>query len=173
MTTPVELRYAVAGSPLGLVLLAGTGRGLCWLGLGDDEAPLLAELARDYPCATPLRDAAALAPSASAVVAYLEGGGPCADLPLDLPGTPFQRRVWGALRAIPYGETRTYAQVAASLGLAPAFARAVGSAGAANRVSILVPCHRAVGGDGALRGFRWGLHRKAALIALEASPPRT
>src|SRR5688500_11450365 len=110
--TPLELRYALADSPLGLVLLAGTGRGLCWLGLGDDEARLLAELARDYPRATPLRDDAALAPAASAVVAYLAGGGPCADLPLDLPGTPFQRRVWGALRAIPYGETRTYAQVA-------------------------------------------------------------
>jgi O-6-methylguanine DNA methyltransferase len=162
-----ELAAALAESPLGLVLIAATGRGICWLGLGDDLPRLERELRRDYPRAAVRRDDGALAAEAAAVRAYLEGRGPCAELPLDLPGTPFQRRVWAALCAIPYGETRTYGQIAAALGLSPGSARAVGAAGGANRVSILVPCHRAVGGDGKLHGFRWGLERKAALIALE------
>jgi O-6-methylguanine DNA methyltransferase len=159
--------YTVFPSPLGLVLLAGSGRGLCWLGMGDDGAALEAELRRDYPRAAPVRDDRALAAEAAAVGAYLAGRGPCAGLPLDVAGTPFQLRVWEALRAVPYGETRTYGQIAAALGLSPGAARAVGAAGGANLVSLVIPCHRAVGGDGRLRGFRWGLERKAALIALE------
>jgi AraC family transcriptional regulator of adaptative response/methylated-DNA-[protein]-cysteine methyltransferase len=163
----LEITYGVAGSPLGHVLLARTARGVCWLGLGDDEAQLEAELRRDRPGATLRRDDQALTTETGAVRAYLAGAGPCAELPLDLRGTPFQRRVWAALRAIPYGETRTYGQIAASLGLGPGSARAVGGAGAANPVSLLVPCHRAVGGDGKLRGFRWQIERKRALLELE------
>jgi O-6-methylguanine DNA methyltransferase len=154
-------------SPLGLVLVAATSRGVCWLGMGDAAPALEAELRGDLPRAAALRDDRGLAAEAAAVGAYLDGGGPCADLPLDLAGTPFQLRVWEALRAIPYGETRTYGAIAASLGLSPGSARAVGAAGGANLVSLLVPCHRAVGADGRLHGFRWGLHRKAALLAME------
>jgi O-6-methylguanine DNA methyltransferase len=161
------ITYAIVEGPLGRVLIARTALGVCWLGLGDDGAQLEAELRRDRRAATLLRDDSALAAEAAAVVAYLAGDGPCAELPLDLQGTPFQRRVWAALRAIPYGETRTYGQVAASLGFGPGFARAVGGAGAANPVSLLVPCHRAVGGDGKLRGFRWQIERKRALLELE------
>jgi AraC family transcriptional regulator, regulatory protein of adaptative response / methylated-DNA-[protein]-cysteine methyltransferase len=161
------LRYAILESTLGLALLAARGRGVCWLGLGDEAGFLEAELRRDLPREAPVRDDAALAAEAAAIRAYLAGAGPCAELPLDLRGTPFQLRVWAALRAIPHGETRSYGQLAAGLGLPPGAARAVGAAGGANLVSLLVPCHRAVGADGALRGFRWGLERKAALLALE------
>lgn len=167
MSGAAPVRFACFASPLGLVLAARGERGLCWLGLGDDPAALEAELRADLPGAAARRDDAALAGEAAAILAYLGGRGPCAGLPLDLGGTPFQRRVWGALRAIPYGETRTYGQIAAALGLPPGAARAVGAAGGANLVSLLVPCHRAVGADGTLRGFRWGLWRKAALLELE------
>jgi AraC family transcriptional regulator of adaptative response/methylated-DNA-[protein]-cysteine methyltransferase len=163
----MEIIYAIVDSALGLALIARTARGVCWLGLGDDGAQLEAELRRDRPGAALRRDDGALAAEAAAVRAYLAGDGPCAELPLDLQGTPFQRRVWAALRAIPYGETRTYGQIAAGLGLGPGAARAVGGAGAANPVSLLVPCHRAVGADGKLRGFRWQLERKRALLELE------
>jgi O-6-methylguanine DNA methyltransferase len=163
----LEITYGIVESSMGLALIARTARGVCWLGLGDDGAALEAELRRDRPGAQLRHDDGALAAEGAAVAAYLAGDGPCAELPLDLPGTPFQRRVWEALRAIPYGETRTYGQIAAALGLGPGSARAVGGAGAANPVSLLVPCHRAVGADGKLRGFRWQLERKRALLELE------
>jgi O-6-methylguanine DNA methyltransferase len=166
MTTS-QISYATLVSPLGLVLLGATPRGLCWLGLGDAEGELLAELRSDYRGAPVGPDAATLRDASAAVLAYLAGDGPCAELALDVAGTPFQLRVWAALRAIPYGETRTYGQLAASLGLAPGAARAVGAANGANRVSLVIPCHRLVGSDGGLHGFRWGLRRKAALLALE------
>lgn len=169
----MQLTYAIVESPLGLVLLASTGRGLCWLGLGDRVEDLEAELRRDRPEVTSTRDDVALAVEAAAFLAYLEGRGPCPDLPLDVAGTPFQRRVWAAVRAIPFGETRTYGQIAATLGLPSGAARAVGAANGANPVSLIIPCHRLVGGDGGLRGYRWGLARKAALLALERNLPRS
>lgn len=167
----MALRYTLVESELGLVLLASSRHGLCWLGLGDAPGELEAELRRDLPREALVRDTRALADEAAALAAYLAGRGPCAELPLDLRGTPFQLRVWAALRAIPYGETRSYGQIAAGLSLGPGAARAVGAAGAANLVSLLVPCHRAVGADGSLRGFRWGLRRKASLLALERGGP--
>ncbi|HMQ34973.1 MAG TPA: methylated-DNA--[protein]-cysteine S-methyltransferase, partial [Chloroflexaceae bacterium] len=88
-------------------------------------------------------------------------------VPLATPGSDFQRRVWAALRAIPYGETRTYGQIAEGLGLGRGAARAVGAACGANPVSLAIPCHRAVGGDGRLHGFRWSIARKERLLALE------
>jgi len=161
------ISYGIVEGPLGLMLLGATARGLCWLGLSDDGAALLAELQGDYPRASVAPDERALREAADAVLAYLAGQGPCAELPLELPGTPFQRRVWSELGAIPYGETRSYGTLAAALGLGPGAARAVGAACGANRVSLVVPCHRAVGSDGKLHGFRWGLQRKAALLAME------
>lgn len=170
-----QIRYTIAPTPLGLLLAAATARGLCMVGLGDDEAALEAELRRDCAGAELTRDDAALAAATAALGDYLAGHGPCAELPLDLGGTPFQQRVWAALRAIPYGETRTYGQIAAGLGLSRGAARAVGAACGANPVSLLVPCHRAVGRDGKLHGFRWAIERKARLLALEragAAAPR-
>jgi len=112
------------------------------------------------------RDEAALGAELAALVAYLEGAEPPTALPLDIRCTAFQRRVWEELRSIPMGETRTYREIAERLGQ-PTAQRAVGRACATNPVSLLVPCHRAVSGDGGLRGYRWGIERKRALLALE------
>lgn len=161
------ITYTIFPSPLGPALAAATGRGLCLVGLGDDEGALEAALGADYPRAALVRDDAGMAGVAGALAAYLEGRGSCAELPLDVPGTAFQQRVWAALRAIPYGQTRTYGQIAEGLGLGRGAARAVGAACGANPVALVIPCHRAVGADGKLHGFRWGLERKARLLALE------
>ncbi len=163
----MDIDYTIAGSPLGWLLVAATARGLCRVAFGEDVAALESELHRAFPQARIVRDDARLAAIATGLTSYLEGRGPCPDAPLDLPGTPFQRRVWEALRAIPYGETRTYGQIAAALDLGPGAARAVGGACAANPVALVVPCHRAVASDGWLQGFRWGLERKRALLDME------
>ncbi len=161
------VRYTIFESPLGLVLAAATEGGLCMVGLGDDAGALEAELRADFPRATATRDDAGLAWAAAGLRAYLEGRGDCDGLPVDAEGTPFQRRVWAALRAIPYGETRTYGQIAEGLGMGRGAARAVGAACGANPVSLAIPCHRAVGSDGKLHGFRWSIARKERLLALE------
>lgn len=165
MSGPIA--YTIFGSPLGLVLAAATERGLCMVGLGEDAGALEAELRADFPGAALARDDAGLAWAAQGLGAYLDGRGDCDHLPVDAPGTPFQRRVWEALRTIPYGETRTYGQIAEGLGMGRGAARAVGAACGANPVSLAIPCHRAVGSDGKLHGFRWALARKARLLALE------
>lgn len=169
----MNIRYTLINSPLGWLLVAATGRGICRVAFGEDVAALETELRRACPDARLARDDARLASIATGLAGYLAGRGPCPDAPLDLSGTPFQRRVWEALRAIPCGETRSYGQIAAALGLGPGAARAVGRACAANPVALLVPCHRAVGGDGGLHGFRWGLARKRALLDLERSSKST
>jgi O-6-methylguanine DNA methyltransferase len=137
------------------------------VGLGDDAATLEAELRADFAQAELRRDDAGLAWAATGLLAYLEGQSGCDGLPVDAPGTPFQQRVWAALRAIPYGQTRTYGQIAEELGMRRGAARAVGAACGANPVSLVIPCHRAVGSDGKLHGFRWSLERKAWLLVLE------
>jgi O-6-methylguanine DNA methyltransferase len=113
------------------------------------------------------RDDAALEGWAGALQRNLEGSEPDLDLPLDIRATSFQRRVWEALRAIPYGETRTYGEIAAAVG-SPRAARAVGQACGANPVSIIVPCHRVVAEGGKLGGYGWGLERKRWLLDHEA-----
>jgi AraC family transcriptional regulator of adaptative response/methylated-DNA-[protein]-cysteine methyltransferase len=131
--------------------------------LGDDDRALVAALCDEFPPARIRPDDGAVARWAMALVAHLAGDGSQLDLPLDLAGTSFQRRVWQELRAIPYGETRTYRQIAEAIGQ-PNAARAVGRACATNPASIVVPCHRMVRGDGGLAGYRWGLERKRALL---------
>lgn len=158
--------YTLADSPLGRLMVAATARGVCFVSLGDDDAALEAELRHDYPAAELHRDDAGLGEWVAPLVHYLRGEAPRLDLPLDIQGTAFQWRVWEALRAIPYGETRTYSQIAASLG-APRSQRAVGRACATNPVSLIIPCHRAVREDGHLGGYRWGLDRKESLLAYE------
>jgi O-6-methylguanine DNA methyltransferase len=162
-----EIAYTIFASPMGHVLAAATGRGLCMVGLGDDGAALEAELRADFPRATLSRDDEGLAWASEGLLAYLEGRAPCDRLPVDAPGTPFQQRVWAALREIPYGQTRTYGQIAEGLGMGRGAARAVGAACGANPVSLVIPCHRAVGSDGKLHGFRWSIARKERLLALE------
>jgi AraC family transcriptional regulator, regulatory protein of adaptative response / methylated-DNA-[protein]-cysteine methyltransferase len=153
------------------LLLGATARGICFLGFAEPAEALLAELRRRFPRAR-VEDPVpgALAGPLGAVLVFLED--PCTTpaLPLDLQGTPFQLRVWEAMVAIPPGETRTYAALAATIGAPSTAARAVGRASALNPVSLLVPCHRMVGGEGGLRGYRWGgVAVKRALQALEAA----
>lgn len=162
----MQIGYTIADSPLGRLLVAATARGVCFVSLGDSEAMLEAALHSDYHAAEIARDDAGLRATVRAVVAHLRGQQPHLDLPLDIRGTVFQQQVWEALRAIPYGETRTYGELAAAIGK-PHAARAVGHACGSNPVSLLIPCHRAVGSDGKLTGYRWGVERKAKLLEVE------
>jgi len=163
-----EIAFAIAASPLGRLLVATTAQGLCFVALGEDDAGLEAELRAEFPAADRIeRDQARLKPSIQAVVEYLKGAVPHPDLPLDVQATAFQRRVWQELLAIPPGETRSYGEVAASLGI-PGASRAVGRACATNPVALLIPCHRVTREDGSLSGYRWGAERKEKLLTAEA-----
>jgi AraC family transcriptional regulator of adaptative response/methylated-DNA-[protein]-cysteine methyltransferase len=164
--TGMTIDYTTADSPLGRVLVAATGQGICMISIGDDAAVLEAALSKEYPRATIRRDDDALFPLLAAVLGHLVQRKPLTALPLDVAGTPFQRKVWQALRAIPEGERRSYGEVAVSLG-SPLAARAVANACAANPVAMVIPCHRVVRGDGELGGYRWGIDRKRALLAAE------
>jgi AraC family transcriptional regulator of adaptative response/methylated-DNA-[protein]-cysteine methyltransferase len=161
-----EIEFAMAKTPLGLVLVAATARGVCMVSLDSNAAKLEAELRADYPAAKIRRGDATLGPWLDAVVRHLEGSQPHLDLPLDVRATAFQWRVWQELKAIPLGETLTYKEIAVRIGNPKAY-RAVGHACATNPVSLTVPCHRAVRGDGGLGGYRWGLERKERLLAAE------
>ncbi|HZT80149.1 MAG TPA: methylated-DNA--[protein]-cysteine S-methyltransferase [Gemmataceae bacterium] len=158
--------FHIVKCPLGRLLIAGTERGVCALYLGDEDADLEEALRQEYPAARIDRDGAGLGAWAAEVLDHLRGKRPHLDLPLDVQATAFQWRVWQELRAIPYGGTRTYGEVAARLGR-PTAARAVARACATNPVSVVIPCHRVVREDGGLGGYRWGLSRKQALLDRE------
>ena len=160
-----------AGSGSGLVLVATTPRGVCAVRLGDSAAALAAGLKREFHAATIARADRALAPLVRRLVAFVAGARARLDLALDLRATPFQLRVWEALRAIPRGETRTYAEIARAVGR-PAAARAVASACAANPAALVIPCHRVVRSDGGMGGYAWGIGRKRRLLAREAAGSR-
>lgn len=161
-----EIHYATGECSLGRCLVAISERGICAVLLGDDESALIDELQRSFPAARFLPANAAFSQQIAAVVASLNQPTTALSLPLDIRGTAFQQQVWQALRAIPVGETRSYQKVAQSIGN-PQAVRAVASACAANKLAILVPCHRVVRGDGSLSGYRWGVARKAALLQRE------
>ncbi|WP_304622059.1 bifunctional DNA-binding transcriptional regulator/O6-methylguanine-DNA methyltransferase Ada [Roseomonas cutis] len=162
------IRTALAESALGPLLVGATEKGVCFLGFGEPPEALEGDLRARFPQARIEPAEQALAEIVRSAVAFVAEPRAALDLPLDLRGTAFQRRVWEALRAIPLGETRTYGGLAASLG-APEAVRAVARACARNPVSLAVPCHRVVGKDGALTGYRWGVPRKQALLAGEAA----
>jgi len=162
----MHIRYTISECPLGYLLVGATERGLCAVSLGDSPAAVEQWLQTDYPQAELEQADAGLAAVVEQLVRHLAGDLPHLDLPLDVQATAFQLRVWEALRQIPYGETRSYAQVAQALG-EPTAARAVARACASNRVALVIPCHRVVRGDGDLSGYRWGVKRKAALLATE------
>ncbi len=165
---PEELiRYTCLTTTLGVVLVASTTRGVCSVQLGRAETPLVAHLVEQYPLATIARDDDALRDVAAAVSHLARGEEGPSEVPLDIRGTAFQIRVWNALRRIPAGETRTYSEVAATIG-SPSAVRAVASACAANRLALVVPCHRVVRRDGSLGGYRWGPEVKEALLSLES-----
>ena len=172
-TKPAEtLGYAVGPTPIGPALVAMTPRGICSIYIldGDDPSPGLERLRRENPHATITEDPA-IGPYVERIVAYIVEGRPCDDLPLDLRGTPFQLRVWEALRTIPRGETVSYGDLARRLGLPPGASRAVGTACGSNPVGLIVPCHRVVRTGGGLGGYYWGLDRKKLLLELEQSRP--
>ena len=162
-----RIGFTVAPCPLGRLLVAATETGICRVSLGDGADELEAQLRAEFAAADIRRDDARLARSVSAIVRHLEGAEPHLDLPLDVRATAFQRRVWQALRAIPYGTTRSYAEVARSVGN-PKATRAVARACATNPAALVIPCHRVVREDGDLGGYRWGVARKQVLLAREA-----
>lgn len=161
-----HLLYTVRRTLFGWLLVAATSRGIVRVALGDREASLVAALHDELPRAAIARDDHGLAATVDAVLAATSG--PASDVPLDLRGTSLELRVWEALRRIPPGETRTYTEIAEAVG-APRAARAVARACAKNPVAIVVPCHRVIGKDGDLRGYRWGLARKRRLLDAESS----
>ena len=163
----LTVRYASAPTPLGFVLVAATEKGICKIGFGDDAALLVDELRGEFANAGLVEDGHRLAPFIAQIDAYLRGTRQQFDLPLDVAATAFRQRVWQALRGIPYGETRSYTEIAEAVG-APRAVRAVASACATNPVALAIPCHRVVQKGGALAGYRWGLPRKAALLENEA-----
>lgn len=160
----MTVRYTTGDSTLGRVLLAATDRGVCGIAIGDTDREVVAFAELEFPGA--VSDPAGLADWFAALCVHLTGDTPETGLPLDARGTVFQRRVWDVLRRIPRGETRTYREVAAGIGNTAAV-RAVARACATNPVSVLIPCHRVIGSDGRLTGYRWGLARKRALLARE------
>jgi AraC family transcriptional regulator, regulatory protein of adaptative response / methylated-DNA-[protein]-cysteine methyltransferase len=163
----MAIRYGIASTPLGRLLVGATDRGVCAVALGDDDAQLEAGLRAEYPLAGVERGAEELQRWLGTLVESISGADDLSSVPLDAQGTAFQQRVWDALRAIPSGETRSYAQVAVTIGR-PSAARAVARACATNRVALVVPCHRVIGSKGRLSGYRWGAARKQALLDHEA-----
>ena len=162
----MKLGYTIAKSPVGKILVAATERGVSAVYLGDSDPTLFSELREEYPCAEIAPAADSIQRWVKEIVQRIEGKPPHIELPLDLQATAFQRRVWKELQRIPRGRTRTYSQVARSLGQ-PKAVRAVARACATNPVSIAVPCHRVICKDGSLAGYRWGLSRKEQLLASE------
>jgi AraC family transcriptional regulator of adaptative response/methylated-DNA-[protein]-cysteine methyltransferase len=162
----MQIRYTIAVSPIGRVLVAGTERGVSAVYLGRSDAELVATLRREYPEAQISRHPASVAHWVRQIVRHLAGRHPELDLPLDIQGTAFQRRVWQALQQIPYGETRSYTDVARRLGK-PQARRAVARACATNPVSLVIPCHRVIRDDGKLGGYGGGIARKQALLEAE------
>jgi AraC family transcriptional regulator of adaptative response/methylated-DNA-[protein]-cysteine methyltransferase len=163
----VTMTYTIVDSPIGRLMVAGTEKGICSVKLGDRDERLEQDLRREYPEAGISRDQSAFDRWVRALVAHLDGRRPHLDLPLDVQATAFQWKVWRYLQSIPYGETRAYSDVARAIGR-PAAVRAVARACASNPVCLVVPCHRVVGKDGAVGGYRWGIDRKKALLKRES-----
>jgi len=159
----LTIRFAVVASPLGRLLVAATPRGICQVKLGPSAGPLEGELRAEYPRAALTRDNRALVRWTSAILGHLDGKEPHLDLPTDVRATAFQQRVWALLKKIPYGETRSYSDIARMVGN-PRATRAVARACATNPVAIVVPCHRVVSKDGTEGGYRWGVERKRRLL---------
>jgi AraC family transcriptional regulator of adaptative response/methylated-DNA-[protein]-cysteine methyltransferase len=142
---------------------------LCSVRFGDSDAALLRDLQNEFHAASLHRSDTELKPAVAGVKSLLAGMNITADMPLDIQGTAFQQRVWNALRQIPLGQTRSYTEIARSIGQ-PKAVRAVANACASNPVALVVPCHRVVQANGKLAGYRWGVERKAALLRKEAQP---
>lgn len=167
MKTPASIEFSLGPVALGLALVAQQPDGLCAILLGDDADALQAELAARFPKAVLQQHDAALAPALAELADLIEIPTRAWTRPLAPQGTDFQQRVWHTLRGIAPGQTASYTEVAIRLG-APRAVRAVAGACAANPLAVVVPCHRVIGRQGQLTGYRWGLARKQALLAREA-----
>jgi len=165
----MQIGYTIvdtANASLGRLLVAATARGVCAVAMGSSDSELTRALSREYPAAAITADAGALAQWTASILAHLSGRAPRLDLPIDVQATAFQWQVWQALASIPYGETRTYSDVAVSIGK-PRAVRAVARACATNPVALAIPCHRVVPAAGGQGGYRWGVGRKEALLRQE------
>jgi AraC family transcriptional regulator of adaptative response/methylated-DNA-[protein]-cysteine methyltransferase len=166
------IRFAVGHCSLGAILVAASGHGVCAIKLGDDPGELVGDLKQQFPKADLTAGGRDFEQWVAKVIAFVERPARGLDLPLDVRGTAFQQRVWQKLCEIPYGETRSYSQIARELGK-PNATRAVGQACGANPVAVAIPCHRAMRTDGSLSGYRWGLDRKAKLLEAERAGLRS
>lgn len=162
-----EIRFAIGETSLGSVLVAASDKGVCAILFGEEPAALAEDLQTRFPKAHLVGGDRAFEKWVAKVVGFVEAPRLGLDLPLDVRGTVFQRRVWKALQEIPIGSTASYSEVAKKVG-APGSARAVAQACAANRLAVAIPCHRVVRNDGGLSGYRWGVERKRTLLAREA-----
>ncbi len=162
------IRFALNECSLGAILVAATRQGICVIELGDASEPLMEGLRARFPKAEIAPGDAVFHELAARVIAFVEKPAPASGLPLDVRGTPFQREIWEILRDIPPGKTMSYAEVAAKAGR-PEAVRAVARACASNALAVVIPCHRVVRTGGALSGYRWGVERKAKLLAREGS----
>lgn len=162
-----RITYDVQDCPLGSLLVAATEAGVCAVSLGNNAEEVTAQLRAEFPQAELVPDAETVGEAMRAAVEYLQGQAQRFEmLPLDTAGTAFQKRVWDALRAIPYGQTRSYSEIARSIG-EPSAVRAVARACATNPAALIVPCHRVVNASGGLSGYRWGVERKRQLLDME------
>ncbi|AVA26007.1 methylated-DNA--[protein]-cysteine S-methyltransferase [Rhizobium sp. NXC24] len=163
-----DIAYSISDSALGKILVARSALGVCAILIGSDGDELIDDLAACFPTSKLISNEARLRDDIDKVVRFIERPDAGLDLPLDMRrGTPFQRRVWDALRAIPCGAMVTYAALARRIGK-PKAVRAVASACAANAIALGIPCHRVARSNGTLSGYRWGIERKRALIEKEA-----
>jgi AraC family transcriptional regulator of adaptative response/methylated-DNA-[protein]-cysteine methyltransferase len=166
----ITIRYTTRATAIGRMLLAASDRGLVAVSFGNDDVSLIADLRRDYPHAVIRREPKRLDRQVGMVLRCLTGEAVEKCPPLDVPSTLFQQKVWAALQRIPRGSTSTYRDIAKLIGR-PTAARAVARACASNRIAVAIPCHRVLREDGALAGYRWGIVRKQALLALERHHP--
>jgi AraC family transcriptional regulator of adaptative response/methylated-DNA-[protein]-cysteine methyltransferase len=162
------IRYVCADSPLGRMLIAATDRGICSIQFAKKDGELIEGLKREFPFAARKLDEGGLQSWVEALLRHMRGEDLDSSLPLDIRATAFQRRVWAYLQSIPFGETKSYSEVAKGIG-EPRACRAVARACATNPVAVAIPCHRVVREDGSMGGYRWGVERKKALLAMERS----
>jgi AraC family transcriptional regulator, regulatory protein of adaptative response / methylated-DNA-[protein]-cysteine methyltransferase len=161
------IRYVCADSPLGRMLVAATDRGVCSIQFGRTDEELIEGLKHEFPFATRKPDESGLHAWVEVLLSKMTGRELNAALPLDIRATAFQRRVWTYLQSIPFGEKRSYSEVAKAIGQ-PTASRAVARACATNPVAVAIPCHRVVREDGSISGYRWGLERKRRLLEIES-----
>lgn len=165
------VNYTLCDSALGRLLVAATAKGVCAVSLGESDTELERSLNEEYPAASITRDDRMLKVSVNAILEHLNGKRPHLELPLDIQATAFQWQVWQALKEIPYGSTTSYSEIAARIGR-PSAVRAVARACASNRVALVIPCHRVMGKDRKLTGYRWGIQRKGKLLEREQREAR-